>query len=45
LVAQKFLTSATSGSISLNGVTATGIRFSNFNKVNFYLNADEENLD
>ena len=45
LVAQKFLTSVTSGSVSLNGVTATGIRFSDFKKANFNLNATGENLD
>ena len=46
LIAQKFLTSVSSWDITLNnGTTATWIRFSDFNKSNFNLNATGWNLD
>ena len=46
LIAQKFLASVSSWDITLNnGNASTGIRFSNFNKANFSLNATGWNLD
>ena len=45
LISQKFLTTVSTGNITLNGVTSTGIRFSNFNKANFDLNATGWDLD
>lgn len=46
LISQKFLASVSSWNITLNnGNTSTGIRFSNFNKSNFNLNATGWNLD
>lgn len=45
LIAQKFETSSSSGTLTLNGVTSGSIKFSNFNKSNFILNAVWGNLD
>lgn len=45
LVAQKFEASSSSGTLSLYGTTANSIKFSNFNKSKFSLNAIWWNLD
>ena len=45
LISQRFETSSSSGNLTLNGVTAQSIKFSNFDKANFYLNATGGNLD
>ena len=45
LIAQKFEASASSWTLSLYGLTSENIKFSNFDKANFSLNAVWEDLD